>query len=162
MEPYNTLIKAFSSYGHVDRASFRALVPYLERINLPEGCLLWKQGDQPDGLYIVESGVLKASYHFAEYTTPTHETMVPGSVAGELSALSGLERNATCVVERDAVVWKLSNENMKRLEAEQPEMARTFTRLGLRCKFNFNVSNFLVHPALVLFFFCFGSGVIGH
>lgn len=132
VEPYNTLIKAFSSYGPVNRDTFRALVPYLKQLTLPEGFVLWRQGEKSDGLYVVESGILKAVYHFAEHTTPTHETMVPGSVAGELSALSGLERNATCVVEREAVVWKLSSDSMKRLEAERPEMAQTFTKLVLR------------------------------
>jgi SulP family sulfate permease len=58
--------------------------------------------------------------------------MVPGTLAGELTGLSGLERNATVVVERDAVVWKLSREKLKALEKEQPELARVFTRLVMR------------------------------
>ncbi|KAJ3529960.1 hypothetical protein NM688_g7780 [Phlebia brevispora] len=131
-EPYQTLIKAFSSYGAADREQFRPLVGYLERMSLPEGFVLWRQGDEPDGLYIVESGVLKAVYHFAEHTRPTMESMVPGTVAGELSALSDSPRNATCTVERPAVVWKLSTANLKRMEAENPELARKFTRLVLR------------------------------
>ena len=60
------------------------------------------------------------------------ESMVPGTIAGELSALSGLERNATCTVERQAVLWKLSTENLARLEREHPELARAFTRLILK------------------------------
>ncbi|KAI0077979.1 hypothetical protein K474DRAFT_1594928 [Panus rudis PR-1116 ss-1] len=131
-EPSNTLVMAFSSYGPVTRETFRPLVPYLERMHVPEGFVLWTQGDPPDGLYIVESGILRATYRFAEYLSPTYETMVPGTLAGELSALSGLERNATCVVERQAVLWKLTIEGLVRLESEQPELARTFTKLVLK------------------------------
>jgi len=131
-EPYNTLVKAFSSYGPFSRETFQPLVPYLERITLPGGFVLWRQGDKSDGLYLVESGVLRAIYKFAEHTPPTHETMVPGTLAGELSALSGLDRNATCVVERDAVVWKLSNDNLKRLQTEHSDVARMFTFLVLK------------------------------
>ena len=142
-EPLNTLVQAFSSYGAVDRETFRPLIAYLERLSVPQGRVLWAQGAAPDGLYIVEAGVLRASYRFAEHVPPIEESMVPGTLAGELSALSGLARNATVVVERAAVLWKLSAENLRRLDAEQPELARTFTKLVLKCALR------------LFFFFCF-------
>ena len=101
-------------------------------MSVPEGKVLWKQNDPPDGLYIVQSGILRATYQFADPTPPMVETMVPGTIAGELSTLSGLERNATCVVARAAVLWKLSSENLARLEQERPELARAFTQLVLK------------------------------
>ena len=58
--------------------------------------------------------------------------MVAGTVAGELSALSESARNATCVVERPAVVWKLTINNLRRMEIEHPEMAKTFVKLILK------------------------------
>lgn len=131
-EPYCTLVKAFSSYGAVDRELFRPLTSYLERLVLPEGYILWTQGDDPDGLYIIESGVLRAVYHFAEHTPDTEESMVAGTVAGELSALSESPRNATCVVERLAVVWKLNIASLRTMEVDHPELARAFTRLALK------------------------------
>ncbi|OCH91545.1 hypothetical protein OBBRIDRAFT_728492 [Obba rivulosa] len=131
-EPLNTLVKVFSSYGSIDRQRFQPLLSYLERISLPEGAVVWKQGDDPDGLYIIESGILRAVYHFGDITSPLEESMVPGTLAGELSALSGLSRNATCTVERQAVLWKLSTENLRRLEREQPELAQEFTRMVLK------------------------------
>lgn len=131
-EPYTTLVKAFSSYGPVDRELFRPLTAYLERMSLAEGFVLWTQGDEPDGLYLIESGVLRAVYHFAAHTPDTEESMVAGTIAGELSALSESPRNATCVVERPAVVWKLSVANMRRVEVEHPELARTLMKLLLK------------------------------
>ncbi|OSC98639.1 hypothetical protein PYCCODRAFT_1374821 [Trametes coccinea BRFM310] len=131
-EPFNTLVRAFSSYESIDRDTYAPLIPYLKRMPVPAGTVLWRQGDAPDGLYIVESGILRATYHFADPTPPMVESMVPGTIAGELSALSGLERNATCVVERAAVVWKLSLEDLARLEEDHPELARAFTRLVLK------------------------------
>jgi sulfate permease, SulP family len=58
--------------------------------------------------------------------------MVPGTLAGELSALTDLPRNATVVVERQAVVWKLSTASMRRLESDDPTLARTFVQLVLK------------------------------
>ena len=58
--------------------------------------------------------------------------MVPGTLAGELSGLAGLPRNATVIVEQAAVLWYLDGEALGRLQAEYPELARTFTALVLK------------------------------
>jgi len=81
---------------------------------------------------MIESGVLRAMYEFADHTPLTEECMVPGTLAGELSALSDLPRNATVVVERQAVLWRLTMERLRHLEAEHPLLARTFTQLVLK------------------------------
>jgi sulfate permease, SulP family len=131
-EPYTTLVRTFSSYGDMDRDRLQLLAPYLERSLVPEGVVLWKQDQASDGLYLIESGVLKASYKFAEHIPLVEESMVPGTLAGELSALTGLSRNATVVVERQAVLWKLSADSLRRLEVDDPALARTFVQLVLK------------------------------
>ncbi|KAK7036773.1 hypothetical protein VNI00_011439 [Paramarasmius palmivorus] len=139
-EPYNTLVKVFSSFGDVNVEQFQGLIPFLQRISVPEGHILWKQDDPSDGLYIIEAGVLRASYKFAKHTQSIEESMVPGTLAGELSALSNLPRNATVVAERPAVLWKLSTEDLKRLEMEEPELARTFFQMVLKsCKIDYDI-----------------------
>ena len=107
-EPINTLIKAFSSYGNVDSDLFRPIDSYFERLSVPTGHVLWTQHDLSDGLYVIESGVLRASYEFANPAQHFEESMVAGTLAGELSALSDSTRNATVIVEQAAVLWKLS------------------------------------------------------
>ncbi|KAF8147769.1 hypothetical protein K438DRAFT_1989463 [Mycena galopus ATCC 62051] len=131
-EPYNTLVKAFSSHADFDLDQFRPMLSYLQRTSVPEGFTLWKQNDPADGLYIIESGVLRASYKFSDHSEVIEESMVPGTLAGELSALSNLPRNASVVVERAAVLWKLSLSNLQRLEDEEPILARKFTQLVLK------------------------------
>jgi len=131
-EPENTIAKAFSYDPEFDFEQFKPLVGYLERQTLPKGRVLFKQGDVPDSLYIIESGILRALYRFSEHSPMIEESMVPGALAGELTGLSGLERNSTVSAEQDAVVWKLSREKLKALEKEQPELARVFTRLVMR------------------------------
>lgn len=98
------------------------------------GHVLWQQDDEPDGLYIIEAGILRAIYHFSDPARSIEESMVPGTLAGELSALSGLPRNATTVVEQPAVVWRLSIDAMRRMEKEEPELAREFLGLVLKCE----------------------------
>jgi hypothetical protein len=131
VEPFNTLEQAFSPYV-ADRAILEQLAPYFERITAPKDHVLWKQGDAADGLYVIGAGVLRATYRFAAHTPVIQESMVPGTLAGELSGLAGLARNATVVVERDAVLWRLDADALRRLEVERPELARTFTALVLK------------------------------
>ena len=130
-EPLNTLEQAFSPYT-TDRTMLKQLASYFEPITVPEGHVLWKQGQPADGLYVVGTGVLRATYRFAAHTPTIEESMVPGTLAGELSGLAGLARNATVVAERPAVLWRLSADALRRLEVERPELAREFTALVLK------------------------------
>jgi SulP family sulfate permease len=131
----NTLIKAFSSHGNLDSELFRPISSYFERLSAPSGHVLWNQYDLSDGLYVIESGVLRASYEFPNPAQHFEESMVAGTLAGELSALSDSTRNATVIVEEAAVLWKLSTANIRRLQMDEPELARTFIQFVLKGEF---------------------------
>ena len=113
------------------------LAAYFVRTPVPEGLVLWRQNEASDGLYVVESGILRAVYRFSEHTPIVEESMVPGTLAGELSALSSLPRNATVVVERAAVLWKLSIVDLRRLEGDDPGLASAFTQVLLKGAWSF-------------------------
>ena len=130
-EPLNTLEQAFSPYT-TDRTMLVQLAFYFESITVPEGHVVWRQGEPADSLYVVGTGVLRAAYRFTAHTPAIEESMVPGTLAGELSRLAALARNATVVAKRPAVLWRLSADTLRRLEVEQPELARAFTCLVLK------------------------------
>lgn len=129
---YISLSRAFSSYGHVNADQFHPLLASFERVAATEKTTLWELGDPPDGLYLIESGVLRAIYSFPDRKDTFEESMVGGTLAGELSALSNLPRNARVVVEKDAVLWRLSMEKLAKLETEHPELARVFFHMVLK------------------------------
>ncbi|KAI0029574.1 sulfate transporter family-domain-containing protein, partial [Vararia minispora EC-137] len=129
---FTTLSQAFSSHGPLDRALFSPLPHYLTRLSLPAGTTLWRASDRADALYLVEAGVLRATYAFAPPGRAIAESMVPGTLAGELSALAEAERNATVVVERAAVLWRLDVASLRRMEDERPELARALVTLVLK------------------------------
>jgi len=131
-EPLNTIIKAFSSYGPINTQQFLPISIYFDRIPVPADYVLWNQGDEPQGLYIIESGLLRAIYRFENSAQDFEETMVAGTIAGELSTLSDSPRNCTVVVEQAGVLWKLSKANLHRLQIEQPELARVFIQFVLK------------------------------
>ncbi|KDQ07140.1 hypothetical protein BOTBODRAFT_180967 [Botryobasidium botryosum FD-172 SS1] len=131
-EPFNTLLKTFSSYAELPDEFYIRLTRYFKPIVVPEREVLFRQGEDSNALYVVESGVLRAVYSFADHIPPINESMVAGTLIGELSALSGTSRNATVFAERQSVLWKLTLDELVRMETEYPETARIFMRLVLK------------------------------
>ena len=50
---------------------------------------------------------MRANYVFPDHSHSVNESMVAGTVAGELSFLSRTKRNTNVVAERDSVLWKM-------------------------------------------------------
>ena len=111
---------------------FLTLVPYFTQVYLPHGAVVWKQDDPADALYLIESGSLRATYAYENYPRLVQETMVAGTIAGDLSMLSDTNRNATVLVDRDCVLWKLDREGLEAMQREKGEEAGQFTRLVLK------------------------------
>lgn len=131
-EPAPTLMKTFSGYDpDLTPTFFEPMLRYFIRVSPGEGSTLWKRGDKPDGLYVVESGVLRAIYDWDNSDVIT-ESMVPGTLAGELSGLANMPRNATVTAEKSPVLWKLSNKNWALFKEEQPALAHRFVELVLK------------------------------
>ncbi|CEQ42126.1 SPOSA6832_03922 [Sporobolomyces salmonicolor] len=128
------------------------LVPYFKRVHVERGTTLWTNGSEPDAyvrplilprrridfhliysFYVIESGMLRATYVFAERAHSISESMVAGTVAGELSFLSRTKRNTNVVAERDSVLWKMevgSHEDLGKKEGWQ--FARRFEEVLLK------------------------------
>ncbi|CDZ96940.1 vacuole protein [Phaffia rhodozyma] len=130
--PLPTLLKTFRTYTDLKEDFWFQLVPYLESVHAKQGQILWSQGDEPDGMYLIESGMLRAVYEYAEHTRLVQETMVSGVVAGELSTLAGTPRNATVTVEVPSVLWKLDNTKLEKLQKNHPKVAAEFIRILLK------------------------------
>jgi SulP family sulfate permease len=131
-EPIPTLVKTFSGYeSDLPPELFVPMLPYFKRIELPEGQILWRRGDPPDGLYVIAAGVMRETYTWGNNDSVS-ESMVAGTLAGELTTLAGMPRNADMVVEKAGVLWKLSNEDWALFKKEQSTLAHRFVELVLK------------------------------
>jgi hypothetical protein len=104
--------------------------------------------------YLIESGILRAVYRFASAPPAVHvvqESMLPGTVSGELTFLSAGRRNATVVAERDSVLWRLRRERWNELEKDEPDAAREATRILIRIA-NEEMDVLIVRPPPPLLF----------
>ncbi|GAA6015201.1 hypothetical protein JCM11491_000502 [Sporobolomyces phaffii] len=106
---------------------------YFKRVHVERGTTLWTLGSEPDAFYVIESGILRANYVFPDHSHSVSESMVAGTIAGELSFLSRTQRNTNVVAERDSVLWKMevgSHEELGKKEGWQ--FARRFEEVLLK------------------------------
>ncbi|KAF8314826.1 uncharacterized protein EI90DRAFT_3135794 [Cantharellus anzutake] len=131
-QPFSTIMKTFPTHTDLDDGFISRITPYFKPLIFEPGEVVFRQGDIADGLYLIESGILRATYIFGEHADVVEESCVAGTLAGELTALAGEPRNATMVAERPSVLWKMENTALTRLEKEHPEDAKRFTKLVLK------------------------------
>lgn len=134
-EPVKLLLQSLGPYAQELREDFfYRLVPYLTKVTLQQGQVLWKRGDVADAVYVLESGILRATYEFPDASDRIiSESMLPGTIAGEMTFLAGSKRNATVVAERDCQAWKLSANSLAELEEKEgPKVARALRQVLLR------------------------------
>ncbi|KAK0533730.1 hypothetical protein OC834_000825 [Tilletia horrida] len=135
VQPLPLLMLTFKAYAQEDLGPdfFANLAPYFSKVHISKGQRLWERGDEPDGLYLIEKGILKARYDFPQEDFEINEAMLAGTIAGELSFLSGQIRNTSVHAELDCVLWKLDGVNLDRMQAERPAREfSTFFRMLLR------------------------------
>ncbi|GAA5934246.1 hypothetical protein JCM3775_006948 [Rhodotorula graminis] len=133
-QPLPILLQAFQPYSpDLNEDYCFRLVPYFKRVNVERGTQLWAHGSEPDAFYVIESGMLRATYTFANSAHTMTESMVAGTVAGEMSFLSRTPRNTSVVAERDSTLWKMevgAHEELGRKEGWQ--FARRFEEVVLK------------------------------
>jgi SulP family sulfate permease len=101
---------------------------YLERVDLPEGAVLFRQDETPGDVFVVESGRLSVEMVTADGTRMRLRTVQAGVVVGEVAMYTGVHRTADVGAETPSVVLKLSTSAIDRIEAEDPELAGALHR----------------------------------
>ena len=109
-----------------------ALLPYLERLELPEGHMLMQQGEPPDSLYFIESGQITAQLERPGQPPVRLQTMRGGHVVGEIGFYLHQTRSAAVITDQPSIVYRLSQETVDKMEQEAPEIASFLHQLIIR------------------------------
>jgi sulfate permease, SulP family len=83
-------------------------------------------------MYLLESGILRATYDLEQGVLI--ETIVAGTVCGELPFLSDTKRTARVSAERDCTAWRLDREAWEEIQQMEggDAIAAELLRLGLK------------------------------
>jgi SulP family sulfate permease len=108
------------------------------------GDIIWEQGDASDSLKIVIRGTLVS---LLEDDTGSTESIIAGSVIGELGLVNGTQRLTTVKVFSDeATIYSLGREGWETLTQQHPNIARFIDMLVIRY-----LAHRVQHAATILF-----------
>jgi SulP family sulfate permease len=109
-----------------------AFMTYLERLPIPAGHTLFRQGDEPDALYFVESGQLTVLLRVEPQRSMRLRTLSAGTILGEQSFCTRRPHRTTAVAEQPSVLYRFSDAALERLRREAPETAMAFQQFIIR------------------------------
>ncbi len=112
------LKKAFSTPEQID-----CFMKYLERVELEQDHILINQGDPPEAMYFLDSGQVTTQLRMENGKPMRLRSMSAGTVIGEIGLYLKNIRTATVVTTRPSVVYRLTEASLRRMEAEDPEVA---------------------------------------
>jgi CRP-like cAMP-binding protein len=85
---------------------------------------IFRAGDTPQGLYLVENGAVELR---SEVDTNV-KALAPGALFGSLALLTGKPYGETAVVTQEGLLWVLAAEDFAALSAQQPGFRRSLAR----------------------------------
>lgn len=110
-------------FGFFDQDIIDKLTAGLEPVMLEADDVLLRQGDPGDAMYLLDDGLLQVYLEQDDGATQISlNSIVPGSIVGELALISGQPRNATVVASEPSVLFKLSRTSFETLVEQYPEV----------------------------------------
>lgn len=133
-QPTLLMIQALSELTHQDVPFefYHKLGTYFKKETLAGGEAIWHEGDPSDCLIVVENGTLRSLMHVGNGENRVVETILAGTVVGELGLFTSSQRRTRSVyAERNSVIWKLTRESFERMLSTDPALANQFIMLSL-------------------------------
>lgn len=130
-QPLQLILQTFTLLApHLSEDFWQRLVPYLERETWPAGAALYHRGEYADGFYLLQTGILKATYEMEQGSFD--ETIVAGATCGELPFFGEDTRTSTTTAERESITWVLRQAKWQDLQQQDPEVARELLKISLK------------------------------
>ncbi|KXS17779.1 hypothetical protein M427DRAFT_245685 [Gonapodya prolifera JEL478] len=129
-QPFSLLTQMFAEMPFSGTEETIAFVSQgFKPVKLPKGTVLWRKGvEAASGIYLVEVGQLVATVDNNNRTTIV-ETLVPGTIAGDIEMVTGKPRQYTLVADDACTLWQLDSAEFERLCKLRPNMMLWFVRL---------------------------------
>lgn len=107
---------------------YNSFLSYLQVLDIPEGYVLSKQGDESKELFLLESTSASAYINDENGSQLRVRRASSGTVYGEIGFFYGTPRTATIVTDEPGRVYVLTHGALSSMEKEQPEIAARFEK----------------------------------
>jgi len=125
LEPYLKRIPLFAGLSPEDLGKIAAR---LQPLSLPKGAALFREGDDPDAMYLIVSGQARRLR-----TLTGVESVVAflgrGDVAGETGLLTGIPRTSTVKLDATSEILKLPRKDFEEILREHPTILLHLSRI---------------------------------
>ncbi|EMD01070.1 hypothetical protein BAUCODRAFT_61543 [Baudoinia panamericana UAMH 10762] len=129
-QPLPLLLQAFQDLTDKNEDFWFRATRYFTRQTFQKGQILYNRGDEPDGFYLLQSGILRAEYFLDQGNY--RENIVAGNTLGELPFFSETERTSSVIAEQDCVAWLLTAGSWEELQARDPDVAKELLKISLK------------------------------
>ncbi|MBU2621608.1 MAG: anion permease [Proteobacteria bacterium] len=120
-------IEIFEGLSALDQARLLGL---MEKSNFPAGSILFKQGDESDGMYVIQSGKVEIYTQTGGNITNVLALLQDGECFGEMALLTGEPRTASARAFTDLTLFKIGTELFQhKILSEKNTISYTLSRL---------------------------------
>ena len=117
--------------GGLDADVIGELAGRMERVAVPGGRVIMRQGDPADCLYVLVSGRVQVLVSAGGDEQVVNE-LGPGELLGEMGLLSGTPRSSTVRTARDTVLLRLPADGFEEVVARHPAVVLRISRMLAR------------------------------
>jgi CRP-like cAMP-binding protein len=106
----------------------RSVARYFRSIKVGKDEVIFKEGDIGTFMCVIHSGNISVIKSDSEGNSVNITNLRPGRVFGEMAALDGESRSATCIAAVDCVLLILTKDAMDKMELDVPKTAARVIR----------------------------------
>ena len=107
----------------LDQAALSTLGAMLVSKNAPGGTVIFRELDESDALYLVESGEVVISKHIQGPVDVVLTTFRGGDFFGEMGLFDAGPRSATAQAKVNSLLWRLDRKAFMHILSDHPEIA---------------------------------------
>jgi len=116
-------LKSVSLFQDLDHPAVVNLAALLVSKEISAGTVIFRELDNSDALYLVESGRIIISKHVKGDVDIVLTRFQRGDFFGEMGLFDTAPRSATAHAESDAILWRLDRKAFEHILTDYPEMA---------------------------------------
>lgn len=101
----------------------KRITEFMERAEIQAGEYFIRQGEDSNDLYYIESGLVTVEFETLKGEVIRLRSIKSGATLGEITFYLGGMRSASVKAEEPSIIFRLSPENLRRMQKEDPALA---------------------------------------
>lgn len=118
------IVRSAPLFAALDDDGKQAVLDSMTQEDYHRGSTVFREGDQGDRLFIISSGKVKVGHASGDGRENLLAVLGPGETLGELSLFDPAPRNATATAVAETTLYSLTQQDLYRVLAQRPEVAR--------------------------------------